>query len=226
MDWFTGVLNRMATVKPGSTRKALLEVFAIEGGLSTGLQRTYVSRDCAYFKVDVEFQAVGRPNRDEAGRVTLVEDDQDIIVKILRQPIGSGVTDELQCCGVFPVVSMNVICCLLLNLTSFAAVRCPEPNPSWVVDDDRVDGVVSTEGRPLKHAEVQLFDPTQDYGAITDAEGAFLIPNVAVGSYSFVVKGWGKAHLEVRGWHRGKINRPVLLFNSTKRCLLLTLVSN
>ena len=93
MDWFTGVLNRMATVKPGSTRKALLEVFTIEGGLSTGLQRTYVSRACAYFKVDVEFQAVGRPNRDEDGRVTLVEDDQDIIVKISSPYLANSIMD-------------------------------------------------------------------------------------------------------------------------------------
>lgn len=145
---------------------------------------------------------------------------------MLRQPIGSEVADELQCCEVFPVVSMNVICCLLLILTSFAAARCPDSNPSWVVDDDRVDGVVSIEGQPLKLAEVQLFSATQNYSAITDAEGAFLIRRVAVGSYSFVVKGWGKAHLDVRGWHRGEINRPILLFNSTNGCLLLILVSN
>jgi hypothetical protein len=93
MDWLTGVLNRMATVKPGSTRKALLEVFTTEGGLSTGLQRTYVSRDCPFFKVDVEFQAVGRPNRGEDGRVTLVEDDQDIIVKISPPYLANSTMD-------------------------------------------------------------------------------------------------------------------------------------
>jgi hypothetical protein len=49
------------------TRKDLLVVFTTEGGLSTGLRRTYVSRDCPYFKVDVEFEAVGRPNRNEEG---------------------------------------------------------------------------------------------------------------------------------------------------------------
>jgi hypothetical protein len=93
MDWLTGVLNRMGTVGPGSTRKALLEVFTTEGGLSTGLQRTYVSRDCPYLKVDVEFEAVGRPDRDEDGRVTLVEDDQDIIVKISPPYLGGSVKD-------------------------------------------------------------------------------------------------------------------------------------
>jgi hypothetical protein len=93
IDWFNGVLNRMATVKQGSTRKALLEVFTTQGGLSTGLQGTYVSRDCPYFKVDVEFQAVGRPNRDEDGRVTLVEDEQDIIVKISPPYLANSIAD-------------------------------------------------------------------------------------------------------------------------------------
>jgi hypothetical protein len=47
----------METIKPGMTREELLKVFATEGGLSTGLNRTFVSRDCPYFKVDVEFEA-------------------------------------------------------------------------------------------------------------------------------------------------------------------------
>jgi hypothetical protein len=93
IDWLTGVLSRMGRVGPGSTRKALLEVFTTEGGLSTGLRRTYVSRDCPYLKVDVEFEAVGRPDRDEDGRVTLVEDDQDIIVKISPPYLGGSIKD-------------------------------------------------------------------------------------------------------------------------------------
>lgn len=83
-EWVAGALQRMQTVQPGMTRKDLLEVFTTEGGLSTGLQRTYVSQDCPYFKVDVEFDAVGRPNRDGEGRVTAVEDNRDVIVKISR----------------------------------------------------------------------------------------------------------------------------------------------
>jgi hypothetical protein len=80
--WVSNVLTRMQMIEPGMTRDALLTVFTTEGGLSTGLQRTFVSRDCPYFKVDVEFQAVGRSDRDEIGRVTLVEDSRDIITKI------------------------------------------------------------------------------------------------------------------------------------------------
>jgi len=115
----------------------------------------------------------------------------------------------------------------MLGLASVAAARCPEPNPSWVVDD-RINGVISVDGRPLKEAKIRLSSstPTQHYTAVTDGEGAFLIPNVVVGRYSFVVKGWGEAHVQVKGWHRGGINRPVLLFDSIKKCLLLTVVSN
>jgi hypothetical protein len=66
--WVAESLKRMQTIKPGMTRADLLKVFTTEGGLSTGLQRTFVSQDCPYFKVDVEFEVVGRPSRDANGR--------------------------------------------------------------------------------------------------------------------------------------------------------------
>ena len=91
--WVTEVLKRMQTILPGMTREALYQVFTTEGGLSTGLQRAFVSRDCPYFKVDVEFQAVGRPDRDGDGRVTLVEDGKDIILKISRPYLQFSITD-------------------------------------------------------------------------------------------------------------------------------------
>src|SRR6266446_5074504 len=81
--WVTHTLEKIETIKPGMTRGELLKVFT-EGGLSTGLHRTFISRDCSYFKVDVDFEAVGRPSRDKDGRVTLVEDSGDIIVKVSR----------------------------------------------------------------------------------------------------------------------------------------------
>jgi hypothetical protein len=112
----------------------------------------------------------------------------------------------------------------MLLLLSFTGVHCPDP--SWIVDDDRIDGIVEREGQPLKHARVQLSSSVQEYHAITDEKGAFLIRDVAVGKYSFVIKGWGEAQLDIRGWHRGAINRPVLLFLSMRRCLLLTVIAN
>jgi hypothetical protein len=93
VSWVAQALKRMQTIKPGMTREALLTVFTTEGGLSTGLQRTFVSRDCPYFKVDVEFKAVGRPDRDNDGRVTLVEASQDIIVKISQPYLQFSILD-------------------------------------------------------------------------------------------------------------------------------------
>jgi hypothetical protein len=80
--WVTHALEQMETIKPGMTRQDLLKVFRTEGGLSTGLRRTFASRDCPYFKVVVEFKPVARPDRDNAGFVTSVEDSRDIIVKV------------------------------------------------------------------------------------------------------------------------------------------------
>ena len=91
--WVASTLEKMEAVKPGMTRDDLLKVFRTEGGLSTGLHRTFASRDCAYFKVDVEFQAVGRTDRDSDGRVTLEEDARDIIVKISRPYLQFSIGD-------------------------------------------------------------------------------------------------------------------------------------
>jgi len=91
--WVTRALEKMETVKPGMTRRDLLAVFTTEGGLSTGLHRTFVSRACRYFKVDVDFKAVGRPNRDKDGRVTLDEDSRDIIANVSRPYLQFSIGD-------------------------------------------------------------------------------------------------------------------------------------
>jgi hypothetical protein len=82
--WVVESLKEMQTIKPGMTRADLLKVFGGEGGLSTGMRRTYVYRACRYFKVDVEFEAVGRPASDSNGRVTLIESAADLIKSISR----------------------------------------------------------------------------------------------------------------------------------------------
>jgi hypothetical protein len=93
MAWVAEVLKRMDTIMPGTTREAFYRVFTTEGGLSTGVQRTFVSRDCPYFKVDVEFQAIGRPDRDGDGRVTLVEDGKDLILTVSRPYLQFSIMD-------------------------------------------------------------------------------------------------------------------------------------
>ncbi len=74
--WVANVLKRMQTIKSGMTREILLTVFTTEGGLSTRSWRTYVSQECPYFKVDVEF--------DTAGKDQAIEDPRDVILKISR----------------------------------------------------------------------------------------------------------------------------------------------
>lgn len=91
--WVGQTLGKMQAIKPGLTRDDLLKVFRTEGGFSSGIHRHFVSRDCEYFKVDVEFQAVGRPDRDTDGRVTTEEDARDIIVKISQPYVQFGIAD-------------------------------------------------------------------------------------------------------------------------------------
>jgi hypothetical protein len=86
VTWVANVLKRMETVKMGMTREILLSVFTTEGGLSTRLQRTYVSQECPYFKVDVEFEAAPGSNHDN-------EDPRDIILKISRPYLQFSIID-------------------------------------------------------------------------------------------------------------------------------------
>ena len=91
--WVADELIRMQSIKPDMTRAELLEVFTTEGGLSTALRRTFVSRNCPYFKVDVEFRPVGRPARDADGRVTSAEDERDVIATISRPYLQFSIAD-------------------------------------------------------------------------------------------------------------------------------------
>jgi hypothetical protein len=91
--WVLQSLQRMEAVKPSMTRANLLNVFRTEGGLSNPLSRTYVYRECPYFKVDVEFGPVGRPARDADGRVTQTESGADVIKKISKPYLARMVLD-------------------------------------------------------------------------------------------------------------------------------------
>ena len=92
-NWVQQVLIRMQTVKVGMTRIELLKLFTTEGGVWTPLQRTYVSRDCPYFKVDVRFRAFGQPGTDSEGRMIAIEDARDQIVQMSRFYVAFGVMD-------------------------------------------------------------------------------------------------------------------------------------
>ncbi len=89
--WVIEALQRMQTIRPGMTREALLRVFTMEGGLSTPMRSTFVSRDCPYFKVNVEFRrADGRSERDMDWRH---EDPTDVILTISRPYLQFGIYD-------------------------------------------------------------------------------------------------------------------------------------
>jgi hypothetical protein len=92
-EWVAESLKEIQTIKVGMTRADLLKVFTTEGGLSSGLNRTYVFRGCPFIKVDVEFDPVGRPARDREGRVTLVEANKDVIKKISKPYLDWSVLD-------------------------------------------------------------------------------------------------------------------------------------
>ena len=92
-EWITNSLKEIQKIKVGMTRADLLKVFTTEGGLSTGLTRTYVYRECPYIKVDVEFEPVGRPARNAEGRVTLVESGEDVIRTISKPYLAWMVID-------------------------------------------------------------------------------------------------------------------------------------
>jgi hypothetical protein len=91
--WVGDAMLEIETVKVGMTRDQLFALFATEGGVFSGLRSTYVYRRCPLIKIDVEFEAVGRPSRDAEGRVTMVESDQDIIIKISQPYLARQVID-------------------------------------------------------------------------------------------------------------------------------------
>jgi hypothetical protein len=82
IEWVARSLKEMQTIKVGMTRAELMKVFTTEGGLSSALSRTYVYRECLYFKVDVEFKPVGPPI--SGGRVGMTEAKDDVIMKISK----------------------------------------------------------------------------------------------------------------------------------------------
>jgi len=76
--WIAKVMNELAEIRPGMTRKDISKVLTEEGGLSTRAHRTYVYVGCPYIKVDIEFNPVG--DLDEVG------DRPDDVVKTVSRP--------------------------------------------------------------------------------------------------------------------------------------------
>ena len=86
-EWVLKSLQEMNKVKEGMTRADLLKVFGEEGGLSTRTQRTYVYKECRFFKVDVKFEPA------ERGSSPLAESPDDRITEISRPYLNYSITD-------------------------------------------------------------------------------------------------------------------------------------
>jgi hypothetical protein len=91
--WVGDSLKRIQTITPGMTRSQLLTVFTVEGGISTALQRTFVSRDCPYFKVDITFHRAADHPADNGETDWLHELDSDIIATISRPYLQFSIMD-------------------------------------------------------------------------------------------------------------------------------------
>ena len=79
--WLKQVSEKMETIKPGMTRWDLLKVLRTEGtarrtfitgggGPPRVLRESFVSQDCPYFRIDVEFEAGAVPNQDVIVKVS------------------------------------------------------------------------------------------------------------------------------------------------------------
>jgi hypothetical protein len=96
--WLAHLIARMDSIKPGMTRLDLLQVFKPEGGQPTpttkGLRRgRFVSQDCPYFKIDVEFEPVARPDIGYAPLGLSPEDNRDVILKVSKPYVQFATTN-------------------------------------------------------------------------------------------------------------------------------------
>jgi len=85
--WIAKILGQIGEIKPGMQRKDLSNVFTTEGGISNRFQRTYVSLECPYIKVDVHFKAADRESD------ALAETPEDVIESISRPYLQWSIMD-------------------------------------------------------------------------------------------------------------------------------------
>lgn len=94
VEWAAETLGEMLTMKPGLTRADVLKLFTTEGGLvSSGLKRTYVSRKCPYFKIDVEFRPVNSTADSKQWPESLDGNPTDVVSKVSRPYLEFSIAD-------------------------------------------------------------------------------------------------------------------------------------
>jgi len=84
MLWVAKVIRRLDGVKVGMRRRELAGLLVQQGGLSTRTQRTYVSVECPYIKVDVTFKAAGDG---------VAESPEDVVAGVSKAYLGWSVRD-------------------------------------------------------------------------------------------------------------------------------------
>ncbi len=93
-EWVAECLKRMLTIKPGMSRNYLMQFFTTEGGLSTADQRTVVSRDCRWFRVDVKFRRASNFESSGDRRKDPVQElDSDEIASISQPYLQFSILD-------------------------------------------------------------------------------------------------------------------------------------
>lgn len=91
--WVIEALKRIQTIHAEMTRTDLMSVFTTEGGLSTALRRTFVSRDCPFFKVDVTFRRAKERQPESGEGRFLLEYGDDVIAAISRPYLQFSIAD-------------------------------------------------------------------------------------------------------------------------------------
>jgi hypothetical protein len=86
-EWVARSLIAIQTIRVGMTRKDLLKLFTVEGGISTRTSRRYVFRECPYIKVDVVFEPIGAPQDKLKGHM------EDRITSISKPYLEQSVFD-------------------------------------------------------------------------------------------------------------------------------------
>ncbi|HEY1964290.1 MAG TPA: hypothetical protein VGG59_05135, partial [Acidobacteriaceae bacterium] len=85
--WMAKVMRQLNSIHPGMTRKELAAILTTEGGLSTRFQRTYVSRECPYIKLDLHFKA------GDGDTATSTEEPEDIVESVSGPYLGWSIMD-------------------------------------------------------------------------------------------------------------------------------------
>lgn len=85
--WIAKLLRQLETIHPGMHRQDLDAILTTEGGLSTRFERTYVSRECPYIKVEIRFKHM-KGDTDE-----ITEKPDDVVEWISAPYLGWSIMD-------------------------------------------------------------------------------------------------------------------------------------